>query len=66
MMCYRDMTFCDGASRSCAKFSICQRALTDAVRESASKWWGSDNAPIARYADAKELKCYEPKKDETK
>lgn len=66
MMCYRDMTFCDGANRTCAHFGTCNRALTESVKESARKWWGAENAPIAQFTEPQKLQCYEPKQKETK
>ena len=58
MMSYRDMTFCTGGNPKCEKFDTCPRALTQAVRDNAERWWGAPNAPITRYTDPKELPCY--------
>ena len=57
MLCFQDTTFCRGDG--CAKFSTCHRALTDKVKADAAKWWGGDDAPIAQFANPKELQCYE-------
>jgi hypothetical protein len=43
MISYKDMTFC---SAECANLS-CHRNLTEAEREKAIKWWGSEDFPIA-------------------
>lgn len=50
MICYRDKTFCPFAT--CAKFDDCLIALTDTVKAAACLWWGSDNAPIAKFTNA--------------
>lgn len=53
MLCYRDMTFCDGDG--CAKFGKgCSRSLTSAVKEHAQLV----GLPIARFANPKAQKCY--------
>lgn len=62
MMTYRDMTFC--TARECSKFSDCPRALTDKVEAQAEKWWGGPGAPVARFANPKELICYDPRPEE--
>ena len=59
MMSYRDMTFCSGGELRCAKFATCPRALTEAVKDNAERWWGGPNAPITRYAYPEKLSCYE-------
>lgn len=61
-MCYRDMTFCDGANRTCAHFGTCNRALTDHVVLDASRQMAS----ISQFTEPKKLECYEPKQQETK
>lgn len=66
MMCYRDMTFCNGANGTCKHFGICERALTQGVKDAARKWWGADSAPIAQFSEPHKLECYEPKQQETK
>ena len=43
MIGYKDMTFC---SANCAN-QTCHRNLTEAEREKAIKWWGSEDFPIA-------------------
>lgn len=58
MISYQDKTFC--TARECSKFNTCGRALTDEVREQARKWWGKPGAPISRFGNPKELKCYDP------
>jgi hypothetical protein len=58
MMHYRDMTFCTGDG--CTKFDTCPRALSPVVQAAARRWWGGDDAPIARYTDPKLLACYTP------
>jgi hypothetical protein len=61
MMCYKDMTFCDGNNRKCASFDSCHRALTEAVRDGAEK----AQLLIARFGDPTKLDCYkEPKTNE--
>ncbi len=57
MMCYKDRTFCP--AKTCAKFDICDRALTPKVLKDAAKWWGEPYAPVARYAEPEKLPCYE-------
>ena len=42
-MSYKDMTFCEA---KCAN-QTCRRNLTEAEREKAIKWWGSEDFPIA-------------------
>lgn len=49
MISFRDMTFCD-FYMECKKGDVCPRSLTPEVREAAAKWWGKDEAPIARFA----------------
>jgi hypothetical protein len=43
MIGYKDMTFC---TAECANLT-CHRNLTEAEREKAIKWWGSEDFPIA-------------------
>jgi hypothetical protein len=53
MICYRDMTFCEGDG--CAKFGKdCTRSLTLTVQEHAQHV----GLPIARFANPKAQKCY--------
>lgn len=54
MICYRDMTFCEGAG--CQAFKDCPRALTDEVRHAAQ----AANMPTARFMDPTALPCYVP------
>jgi hypothetical protein len=62
MIHYKDKTFCTGAG--CAKFNICDRALTERVLQEATKWWGNANAPISRYSDPTQLECYDGPKQQ--
>ena len=50
MICYRDTTFCT-YYQTCANQEDCNRKLTPEVKEAAIKWWGSDQAPVAMFAD---------------
>jgi hypothetical protein len=50
---FRDMTFCP-YWQTCAKGETCSSAVTPAVVEAATKWWGGDDFPIALYVDAPE------------
>lgn len=50
MMCYRDMTFCP-YWEDCAGAATCHRPLTPEVQLEAEKWWGSEDAPIAVFAE---------------
>lgn len=43
MICYRDQTYCVA---NCSHAG-CTRLLTPEVKEAATKWWGSSDAPIA-------------------
>ena len=43
MICYKDMTFC----LSDCKNAYCERHWTAEKSESARRWWGGDNAPVA-------------------
>jgi hypothetical protein len=58
MLCYKDMTFCTFYT-DCANGEDRHRALTDEVRKQAEKWWGSEDAPIARFANKPE--CWRAK-----
>ena len=53
MIGYCDMTFC--AAEDCAKWKICERALTKEVIKGAEEWWGGKGAPISV---AKKFECY--------
>lgn len=64
MIAYQDKAFC--TARECSKFDTCGRALTDEVKQRAEGWWGGPNPPIARFANPKELKCYDPRPEERK
>lgn len=55
-MSFRDMTFCRGDG--CANFATYPRALTDEVKASARKWWGSDDAPIMQFTEPAKLECW--------
>lgn len=46
MLCYLDMTFCAAFGEKCSN-SDCRRAITPEVRDSARRWWGGDDAPLA-------------------
>ena len=61
MICFRDMTFCEGGNPLCAKFKNCPRALDYHVKESARRWWQGEKgeAPIARFEEPEKLNCYE-------
>jgi hypothetical protein len=69
MICFKDMTFCDGNGGKCKKFGEgCHRSLTEEVEEAAEKWWNPEGktekkncAPICRYSDPTKIDCYEPK-----
>jgi hypothetical protein len=50
MICYKDKTFCP-FYETCLKQNDCHRPLTPAVKAAAANWWGSDNAPIARFGE---------------
>lgn len=43
MICFRDITFCIADCRN----KECTRKYTEQVVESANKWWGNSDAPIA-------------------
>jgi len=58
MIVYLGRIFCTASE--CANFQTCDRALTQDVKDRAHKWWGSNEAPIARFADPSELQCYTP------
>jgi hypothetical protein len=57
MMCYRDKTFC--TAEECQSFTKCSRALTEDVQRKAE----AAGLLIARFADPKELDCYNPKSE---
>lgn len=52
MICYRDMTFCEGDG--CTKFDSCPRALTEEV------WMKAANAElqVSRFANPRSLQCW--------
>ena len=56
-MTYGDITWCPGDG--CQKFDTCPRAFTEAQKQRAKQWWGSDDYPVSYYAFPKELECYE-------
>jgi hypothetical protein len=59
MICYGDRTFCTGDG--CRRFEKdCQRSLTKQIQDQAERWWGGKDAPIARFANPRELECYVP------
>lgn len=62
MICFRDMTFCP-FWQDCDKAANCHRPLTDHVVERAKVWWGSDDAPIARFSEKPD--CHVQKQEET-
>lgn len=62
MIGYKDMTFCPFWPE-CKAGTTCPRAFTDAVKQAAAAWWGSDDAPIALYAS--EPRCFEGVEDTT-
>jgi len=55
MMGYKDRTWC--VSTDCRLFNTCDRALTDAVKEAAIKWWGNSSAP---FTQSNQFECFEP------
>ena len=56
MTCYRDRTYCTAA---CAT-TECSYMLTDEVRAAAARWWGSEDAPIARGDFSKGCPVFQP------
>ncbi len=58
MMCFRDRSYCP-FWENCKKGVICDRALTQKVKDDAEEWWGSPNAPIDVYTS--NPKCFEVK-----
>jgi len=56
MMCYRDMTYCP-FWLECADGDICERALTDEVKQ-AARFWFPDHPDIAYFIDRPS--CFEP------
>lgn len=56
MMCYRDMTFCDGNDGKCLAFSTCPRALTEEVWAKAEK----SEMLIAQFMTPETMECYKP------
>jgi len=50
MTCYKDRCYCPFYVL-CRSGHSCDRALTEQVKEDASKWWGKDDAPISVYAE---------------
>jgi len=69
MMTYKDMTFCS-FHKDCKQIvkdkkggeQKCDRALTEAVKEAAQKWWdpsGKNDAPICEFSEKPE--CWEEK-----
>lgn len=51
------MTFCE-YYKDCIDGSKCARALTDEVKEGATKWWGNKDVPICVYVTPPD--CYKP------
>lgn len=66
MMCYRDMTFCGDAPTGESRDG-CHRHFTQKDHESAVKWLGSENYPVAFGNFAEICEYYEdaPKLDAT-
>ena len=62
MICYKDMTFCTHY-KDCAQADQCHRPLTEDVKQAAKEWWGSDDYPIAIFADTPF--CHELKEEES-
>ena len=59
MMCYRDMTFCEG--NGCLRALTCHRYLSDDIWAQAQ----ASNMPVARFEEPEKLECYlAPKKEE--
>jgi len=50
MIGYKDITYCPFWNE-CSGGKECPRALTKEVMEAATKWWGSEDAPISMYMD---------------
>jgi hypothetical protein len=63
MISYLGKTFC--TATGCAKAGNCERALTDAIRDNAERWWGGPGAPIAT-SEAETMRCFVPVKQEAK
>lgn len=61
---YRETTFCDGAGGTCLLVGECRLFLSEEVLRAADDWWyhsceGDGETPIATFADARDLDCYE-------
>lgn len=52
MLCYRDMTFCEGDG--CAKFQACHRAFTETHRANAKE----NGLPVSKFENPRELDCW--------
>ncbi len=59
MIHYKDTTFC--TAKDCLAFDDCPRALTEQVKADAQRWWGTTEAPIARFIEPENLECYDPR-----
>ncbi len=55
MICYRDMTFCDGNKGQCLAFNDCPRKLTEKIKQDAEK----AGLYICKYMCPAELGCYD-------
>ena len=60
MICYLGKTFCK--FEDCKNFGkSCHESFTKEVKESAEKWWGSPEVPVAFYLE--KPNCFEEKAD---
>lgn len=57
MICFRDKTFCS-YWQACTKGETCERALKPEVIVDGTKWWGSEDFPIAMYTA--KPSCFDP------
>ena len=53
MICYRDKTWCSFYNE-CTHGKECRRALTDKVKEDASKCWDGKGLPIMEFSSKPE------------
>ena len=61
MLCYHDKTWCP-FYKECGQGDGCSRALTDEVKEDASKCWNGRGLPIMEFASKPE--CFKEVKNE--
>ena len=61
MLCYHDKTWCP-FHKECGQGNGCSRALTDEVKEDASKCWDGKGLPIMEFASKPE--CFKEIKNE--